>query len=75
MEQIPDEEIENALIERLEDLANSDEEIEQRQEELHRRMGISTDDEADEESDSEGSAEAYREKLRRDRRHGASETR
>lgn len=74
LDRLGEKEIKNALIETLEDLANADDEIQQQQDELHRRMGVSTDGD-DEELTPEESAEAYREKLRRERRYGASETR
>mgnify|MGYP000327281047 CR=1 FL=1 len=44
LEHIRDEEIENALVQKLESLAERDEEIQRQQDELHERMGIDTDD-------------------------------
>jgi len=49
LEQIRDEEIKTALVQTLEDLAERDETIQQQQDGLHDRMGISTDEEDAEE--------------------------
>lgn len=49
LEQIRDEDIESALVQTLERLAERDENIQQRQQELHDRMGINTEGEDSEE--------------------------
>lgn len=49
LEQIPEREIETALMETLERLAERDDDNQQQQSELHRRMGIEPDEEETEE--------------------------
>jgi hypothetical protein len=54
LEQIREEEIETALVQTLEGLADRDEKIQQQQDELHDRMGISSEmGESEELSESE----------------------
>jgi hypothetical protein len=61
LEQIREEDIEEALVQTLERLAERDETIQQQQDELHDRMGISTDEEnTDELSESELKSEIQR---------------
>lgn len=49
LEQIREEEIAEALVQTLEELAERDDEIQQEQTELHERMGLSPDDRETEE--------------------------
>jgi len=61
LERIQEEDIESALVQTLEDLAERDDQIQQQQDELHERMGVASNKGDDEElSDEELRQEVQR---------------